>query len=151
MEKTELVKNTVSEFLEKMGVIDVEVIVSYNKEEDRFSVILKTEQPGPLIGYHGNTLSGMQIFVSQHLKSKTGEWVNLSIDVNDYKERREQGIKALADDTVEKVISTGQAHILPPMTASERRVVHMYLAEHAEVSTESQGEGRQRSVIIAPK
>lgn len=151
MNKIELVKNTCVEFLEKLGVEGVAVEVDYNKDDDRYSVILKTEQPGPLIGYHGNTLSGMQAFVSQHLHAKTDEWINLSLDVNDYKERREQSIKILADETVDKVLSTGQAHILPPMTAFERRVVHVYLAEHPDVSTESQGEGRQRSVIISPK
>lgn len=151
MDKIDLVKNTCVEFLDKLGVVGVEVEVNYSKDEDRFLIVLKTDQPGPLIGYHGNTLSGMQTFVSQHLKSKTGEWLNLSLDVNDYKERREQSIKLLADDTVEKVLSTGQAHILPPMSAYERRVVHVYLAQHPDVSTESQGEGRQRSVIISPK
>jgi len=151
VDRTELVKNTTSDFLQNLGVSGVEIEVNYDKSNDRYLIVLKTEQPGSLIGYHGNTLSGMQTFISQHLRSKTGEWINLSLDVNDYKERREQNIKSLADDTVERVLSTGQAHILPPMTAFERRVVHLYLAEHPDVSTESQGEGRQRSVIIYPK
>jgi spoIIIJ-associated protein len=149
--KTDL-SQTVQSFLSQMG-FDQKVTfeVLYDKEDDRYQVMLKSDSPALLIGYHGNTLSGLQLFLSQHLHQKLGQWINLSVDVNDYRERREQSLKVLADSTVEKVLSTNQAYILPPMPASERRVVHMYLSEHPQVSTASSGEGKQRSVVISPK
>lgn len=149
--QTELTQ-TVQSFLSQMGFgQNVTFEVSFDKEDDRYQVLLKSDAPALLIGYHGNTLSGLQLFLSQHLHQKLGEWINLSVDVNDYRQRREQSLKILADSTVEKVLSSNQAYILPPMPASERRVVHVYLSEHPQVSTASSGEGKQRSVVISPK
>lgn len=149
--QTELTQ-TVQIFLSQMGFDqNVTFEVSRDLEDNRYQVLLKSDTPALLIGYHGNTLSGLQLFLSQHLHQKLGEWINLSVDVNDYRERREQSLKVLADSTVEKVLSSNQAYILPPMPASERRVVHMYLSEHPQVSTASSGEGKQRSVVISPK
>ena len=125
--------------------------VSFDKESDRYLILLETDNPALLIGYHGNTLSGLQLFLGQHLHQALGEWINLTVDVNDYRVRREQSLKILADSTVEKVLETNQAYILPPMPANERRVVHVYLAEHPQVTTASSGEGKQRSVISSPK
>lgn len=149
--QTELTQ-TVQSFLSQMGFgQNVTFEVSRDLEDDRYQVLLKSDTPALLIGYHGNTLSGLQLFLSQHLHQKLGEWINLSVDVNDYRQRREQSLKILADSTVEKVLSSNQAYILPPMSASERRVVHVYLSEHPQVSTASSGEGKQRSVVISPK
>lgn len=133
-----------------MGFGD-KIEVTVTLDGDHYSVVLKAENPALLIGYHGNTLTGLQMFVSQHLHKQFDEWINLTIDVNDYKLRREQNLKSLADSTVEQVLSSNQAYILPPMIASERRIIHMYLAEHPQVTTASSGEGRDRSVIISPK
>ncbi|MBI5358182.1 hypothetical protein HZB69_00960 [Candidatus Amesbacteria bacterium] len=150
MDKTQAILKLTQEFLDKMGFGDkIEVIVTL--DGDHYSVVLKAENPALLIGYHGNTLTGLQMFISQHLHKHFDEWVNLTIDVNDYKLRREQNLKSLADSTVEQVLSSNQAYILPPMPAPERRIIHMYLAEHPQVTTVSSGEGRDRSVIISPK
>lgn len=152
MDKTKVVTKTAQDFLTRLGFTEeVQLEVNYSKESDLYQVILKSENPALLIGYHGNTLSGLQLFLNQHLHQALGEWINLTVDVNDYRERREQSLKTLADSTVEQVLSTNQAYILPPMTPAERRVIHMYLAQHPQVATNSQGEGRQRSVVISPK
>ncbi len=150
MDKTQAILKLTQEFLDKMGFGD-KIEVTVTLDGDHYSVVLKAENPALLIGYHGNTLTGLQMFVSQHLHKQFDEWINLTIDVNDYKLRREQNLKSLADSTVEQVLSSNQAYILPPMIASERRIIHMYLAEHPQVTTASSGEGRDRSVIISPK
>ena len=150
MDKTQAILKLTQEFLDKMGFGD-KIEVTVTLDGDHYSVGLKAENPALLIGYHGNTLTGLQMFVSQHLHKQFDEWINLTIDVNDYKLRREQNLKSLADSTVEQVLSSNQAYILPPMIASERRIIHMYLAEHPQVTTASSGEGRDRSVIISPK
>lgn len=152
MDKTKTVLDVTSGFLAQMGFADnLKPKVSFDEESDRYLIVLETDNPALLIGYHGNTLSGLQLFLGQHLHQALGEWINLTVDVNDYRQRREQSLKTLADSTVEKVLETNQAYILPPMPANERRVVHVYLAEHPQVTTASSGEGRQRSVIISPK
>ncbi len=142
------------DFLDQLG-FGPEVVVTVNQtdgpDEVRYEVSLQTTQPALVIGYHGETLSALQLFLSQHLKSKTGEWLNLSVNVNDYRERRESTLSSLADSVAQRVISTGQPHSLPPMSAGERRTIHMHLADHPQVITTSEGVGRSRSVIISPK
>ena len=150
MDKIPVILQTTKDFLAQLGFTK-EITVDVKEEDDHYSITLKTDDPALLIGYHGNTLSGLQMFLGQHLHKQFDEWINITVDVNDYRQRREQSLKTLADSTVEQVLGAKQAYILPPMTAAERRVIHMYLAEHPQVTTASSGEGRDRSVIISPK
>jgi len=135
---------------------EVEVAVSLLPDESgaegaAYQILLQTPDPALLIGYHGETLSSLQIILAQHLHVQLGEWLNLSINVNDYRERRESALHALADAAVSRVLATGQAHTLSPMPANERRLVHMHLADHPQVTTSSEGAGRNRSVVVLPR
>lgn len=151
MTKTaQMILELVQQMLEFLGV-GAQVTVEYDKDQDVYQVNLACENPGVLIGRHGETLTALQLMVGQHLKAQTSEWVNLIINVNDYRERREQTLQQLADRAVEQVVATGQPHSLPPMPANERRIVHMYLSEHDQVKTESAGEGRARSIVVSTK
>ncbi len=134
-----------------LGQLGIEAKVNVAQVEDIYQVNLECANPGILICHHGETLFALQLLLGQHLKAKTGEWVSLAVNVNDYRERREQSLRELADNTVEQVVATGQPYTLPPMPAGERRIVHLYLADHSGVKTESMGTGRSRSVIISPK
>lgn len=145
-----MILELVQQMLEFLGV-GAQVTVEYDKDQDVYQVNLACENPGVLIGRHGETLTALQLMVGQHLKAQTSEWVNLIINVNDYRERREQTLQQLADRAVEQVVATGQPHSLPPMPANERRIVHMYLSEHDQVKTESAGEGRARSIVVSTK
>lgn len=139
-------------FLDQLGFGDeVTVSVNFLAEDNLYNIALSSPNPTLLIGYHGDTLSSLQMLMSQHLFVDTGEWLSLSVNVNDYRERRESSLKTMADSVVERVIETGQAHTLPPMPANERRLIHVYLSEHPSVATESTGEGRMRCIVIAPR
>lgn len=129
--------------------VQVQAQIEFDSESEIYKVNLVCDNPGVLIGHHGETLAAVQLVLSQHLKAQTGEWVNVTVNVNDYRERREEALHQMADSTVEQVIATGQAHSLPPLPANERRIVHMYLTKHSKVKTESAGEGRSRSVVIS--
>lgn len=137
-------------FLSQTG-FGSEVEVGVKLEEDIYHITLQTPSPALLIGYHGETLSALQLVLGQHLHAATGRWLNLSLNVNDYRERRATALKTLADSAINQVIASGQPHPLPPLPASERRVIHLYLTDHPQVITSSQGVGRSRSVIISPK
>lgn len=139
-------------FLDQLGFGDeVHIKVNYDETDSLYTVSLSSPNPALLIGYHGDTLSSLQLIMSQHLFAQTNEWIPLSVNVNDYRERRESSLKVMVDSVINQVISTGQPHALPPMPANERRIVHVYLSEHPNVITESSGEGRMRSVVISPK
>ena len=128
---------------------ETEVQVLYHTDDNTYEVAIATPDPGLLIGYHGDTLSALQFILAQHLNAQLSEWLTLSVNVNDYRERREAALKAMTDSVIAKVLETGQAQTLPPLPANERRIIHIYLSEHPEVSTESVGEGRARSVVIS--
>jgi spoIIIJ-associated protein len=147
-----VITSTISDFLSRMGLSDgVEVSTRFDPESAIYQVLLQTQNPALLIGYHGENLSALQLVIGQHLHFTLGEWLNLSLNVNDYRERRESSLHALADSAVSRVLATGQPHSLPPLPANERRLIHMYLADHPQISTSSQGIGRARSIVVSPK
>lgn len=143
---TQLAQN----FIDQLGVA-AEVKVVFDAVDQIYHINLESDNPGVLIGHHGETLAALQLLIGQHLKAQTGEWVNLAVNMNDYRQRREQALQQLVDNTVERVLATGQPHSLPPMPANERRFVHICLAEHPLIKTESMGDGRTRSVVLSTK
>lgn len=72
------------------------------------------------------------------------------LDINNYRKEREKLITELARAAARKVVATKKEMTLPAMNSYERRIVHVELAAHPEVKTESQGTGKERSVIIKP-
>jgi spoIIIJ-associated protein len=152
MDHTKAIADYSRKFLSQIGFgPEVGIQVQLDPENSLYQILFQTTNPSLLIGYHGENLTSMQLLLSQHLHAQLDEWLNLSLNVNDYKERRQFTLHSLADTAVSQVISTNLAHSLPPMPASERRIVHLYLANHPRVSTTSQGTGRSRSVVISPK
>ena len=73
------------------------------------------------------------------------------VDVEKYKERRSRSLEALANRVAERVAASGRPVTLEPMPASERRVIHMALSEHAAVTTESSGDRQERRVTVMPR
>jgi len=152
MDRSNDIAQKTQEFLNQLGFTqDLVVQVQFDAENNQHAILLESKSPSLLIGYHGETLQAIQRILGYHLNTQFGEWVNISVNVNDYKERREVSVYALADSIAAKVIATGKPHALPPMPASERRLVHMRLAEHPEVITASEGLGNHRTVIVSPK
>ncbi len=139
-----------AQFLDTLG-ISAKATVTFDPEGEIYTISLETPDPAPIIGYHGDTLSSLQLILGLHLKHLTGDWVNISINVNDYRERREASITAMVDSAVTQVVASKTPITLAPLPANERRVVHVYLDGHKDVTTSSVGEGRSRSVVISPK
>lgn len=142
-----------TDFLSQLGFMadSVTVRTQADATNDLYQVLLETAQPAILIGYHGENLSALQFILSFHLRVRLDANLSISLNVNDYRERRQTSVEVLADSAVARVLATGQPHSLPPMPANERRLVHLHLAEHPQVATASEGEGRTRGVVIFPK
>ncbi len=109
------------------------------------------EDLGILIGRRGQTLSALQYIVRIILAQQTKTWVPLLIDIEEYRQRYEEKLRAIAWRMAEQVRIKGISIALRPMPAYERRIVHMALADHPAVITESTGEGESRRVNILPK
>ncbi len=118
-------------------------------EEDTIEMDIEGEDSGLLIGRRGETLRALQFTVNLLVGQRTNGRVIL--DVEGYRERRYNSLRALASRVAERVASTGRSITLEPMAPNERRVIHMALADNPRVATESTGVGESRKITVLPK
>jgi spoIIIJ-associated protein len=104
-----------------------------------------------LIGRHSETLNALQFMASLIVGRQTEDWVQLFIDVEGFRDRRKKQLIQMATRLAEQVAKSGKRLSLEPMPAAERRIVHIALREHPDVTTESVGEEPHRKITIVPK
>jgi spoIIIJ-associated protein len=121
--------------------------------DDRRTILVdvRGDNLSALIGRQAETLNAFQYVASLIVGKETQQWVQLTVDVEGYRSRREKQVRQLALKMVEQVIKTGRKATLEPMTASERRIIHIELRGHPAVTTESTGEEPHRKVVILPR
>ncbi len=101
-----------------------------------------------LIGRQGEALRALQYILRLMVSHRLKRWVNLVVDVEGYKERRQVLLEQLAHRMAERVVLSGRPVALEPMPPNERRIVHLALRDHPQVVTESIGQGDRRRVTI---
>jgi len=101
-----------------------------------------------LIGRQGETLRALQYIVRLMVSHRLKRWINVVVDVEGYKKRREVLLEQLARRMAERVVLSGRPVALEPMPPNERRIVHLTLRDHPKVITQSVGEGDRRRVTI---
>ena len=106
---------------------------------------------GILIGRRGQTLAYLQYIVRLIVSHRVKASVLIVIDVNGYKQHRYKSLNNMANRIAEEVEANEKSFELEPMPAYERRIIHMALADHPAVFTESTGVGEARKVVIIPK
>ena len=106
------------------------------------------EALGALIGRKGERLSALQHLVNLMLSREMGEWTRVLVDVEDYRGRRERQLVEVAQRAADRVLSTGTMLQLEPMSALERRWVHLALRDVDGVATQSIGEEPLRRVVV---
>ena len=154
-EETDTAVNVVSELLELMKV-DATVSTHLSEPDDltgRQLAILDVEGEdlSVLIGPRGETLDALQYISRLMVGHRLQQRAHFVIDVEGYRERREQALTRLAERMAGKAVKRGSPVTLEAMPAHERRIIHMALRESPEVTTESTGEGKRRRVRIFPK
>ena len=117
----------------------------------RVHVQLPEEETGIYIGHHGEGLTALQLLLSLMISQRTGKWYRISVNINDYQERREDSLKNLAESAAEKAISLNQEVVLGNLSSYERRIVHLHLEQHGGVTTESRCEPPLRQLLVIPK
>lgn len=120
-------------------------------ENEAVEVSLESEDSGILIGRYGQTLDALELILNLLVAKKLGEWRPIYLNVGDWRQKREEALQEMAKRTVEKVKITGQPATLPYLTSKERRIIHLFLHDHPEVTSSSFGEGEERRVIIQPR
>ncbi len=127
--------------------------VEYDDEKSERPVVfdITGEDLGILIGRRGQTLACLQYITRLIVTRQTGYSAPLVLDVNGYKKRRYESLRALARNVADQVNRSGNPCTLEPMPAYERRIIHLTLAEHPAVTTESVGFGEDRKVVVLPR
>ncbi len=149
MEHIDEVKHIAEDLLQRLEVAG-SVVVDMD-ETGAYQVHIETEETGLLIGYHGRTLESFQILLGIIVSKKLGVWVKVYVNVGDYREKREETLMHMAQRAAERALSFGRPVELPNLTASERRVVHLTLGGDERVTTESVGEGVNRTLVVKPR
>ena len=153
----ELAKSVLERLLTEMGVVASVMLqdkAPVEGEEEATVPIafdIKGDDLGILIGRRGQALFYLQYIVRLIVAHQTKTWAPIIIDVEGYKQRRYEALRALAWRLAEQVKVRGVPFSLEPMSAYERRIIHIALADHPDVTTQSIGEGEARKVVILPK
>jgi len=121
-------------------------------EPDLTQLDIKGEDMGRIIGRSGATIDALQYITSTILSKRHEGRVRVIVDAEGYRDRRKKIITEDADAVAREVEKSGKEKSLPPMTANERRLVHLYIQENfTNLSSYSRGEGAGRQTVIAPK
>lgn len=144
---------TILERIVNFIIEDGEIQVINNEEVNTIVLGIKTSNPGVLIGRHGHTLDALQYIVNiiANKKIEESKRRKIIVDIEGYKERREDIVSKYAHEKAEIVKKTGKNIALCYMNAVERRIVHLVLQKEPLLSTYSEGTEPFRRVIIAPK
>ena len=132
-------------------VLDVEpedVALSVEVGEDRMQVSVKSEDTGLLIGRDGQNLAAVQYLATRMITRIIGSQVRVQVDAGDYHVRQDSRLQELALSLAEKVKATGKVQTTRPLSAYQRRVIHLALQDDPEVQTRSSGEGALKHVVI---
>ena len=147
-------EEVVSKLIHHMGLM-AQVSAHYEESDpaDRrtIQVDVRGEDLSALIGRRAETLAALQHIASLIVGKQTGQWIQIVVDVEGYRARREKQSRQLANRMADQVAKTGRKATMEPMPSNERRVVHIELRGHPAVKTESTGEDPYRKVVIVPK
>ena len=150
------VVKTTSEVIDNIiSLLGVEVVSTLTQveREDLGGPVFEIEgdDAGLLIGRRGDTLKALQFLVKYLVSQKLDANVNILVDVEGYQDRRYQSLMSMARRVAQRVADSGRPITLEPMPPNERRIVHMALADHPRVTTESAGSGSSRQVVVQLK
>jgi spoIIIJ-associated protein len=146
------VAKEVLETLIKLMKITAEVsVLQANTGELPVTLNIEGEDLGVLIGRRGQALVSLQYVVRLIVAEKLKVWIPINVDIAGYKKRRYESLQNLALRLAEQVKRSRRLIMLEPMPADERRIIHLALADHPDVTTQSMGEGDMRKVAILLK
>lgn len=149
-EPGEFAREFITGLAEEMGLENVQAAIE--KENDSsVHINILGENLGVLIGKRGQTLNSIQYLTNLVVNKNFKKFTRIIVDVEGYRERREETLKNLAQNLAQKVIRGKRNIVLEPMIPQERRIIHTALQNHTSVSTYSQGDEPYRKVVITPK
>jgi spoIIIJ-associated protein len=132
------------------GALGTPVAVSIQEDEESLVATLSGPDLGLVIGKHGQTIDAIQYLANAILWRGQEERKNVVVDAAGYRERRRASLEQLADRAAGEARASGRPVPLEPMTAVERKIVHLHLQEREDVETTSEGTEPNRYVVVTP-
>lgn len=142
-------RQALQNILDKMGLLAGAEVSSESGVD--VSLAVKGEDMGRIIGKEGAMLKALETVVGAITWKLTGMHSRIHIDAGGYREKRVGVLERLAAEVAEEVEKTGEEKVLPYMEASDRRIIHTFLTQNPKVTSYSQGEGKDRRLVIAPR
>ncbi|MBI2465255.1 KH domain-containing protein [Candidatus Shapirobacteria bacterium] len=150
-ERNQTILQITCEMLEKMNFeVDDAFVEDVAEEENQVLVSVTVANPAGLIGFRGRNLAAIQLVLSLVVKNKLGEWVRVLLDINNYRQEQKERLTNMALNLAEKVKATGNEVVMANMSSYERRLCHMALVEIEGITSDSEGEGEDRHIVIKP-
>ncbi len=141
-------KTFLKEMFIAMGLI---VNIDTNLKEKQLEIKISGDDMGIIIGKRGQTLDAIQYLVNLVVNKGTAPYISVTLDTENYRERRKETLESLAFNLAKKVKHTGKNVVLEPMNPYERRIIHSALQNDRYVTTYSEGDEPYRNVVIALK
>jgi spoIIIJ-associated protein len=145
---------TTRELLAKMK-LPAKVVAKYGDADENgetpILVDIRGDELSVLIGRRAETLNALQYILGLIVSKESQNWVQVVVDVEGYRARREKQLRQLARRMAEQSVRSGKRQILEPMSSAERRIIHLELRSHPDVTSESVGEEPARKVTILLK
>ncbi|MBA4380037.1 MAG: hypothetical protein C0393_05040 [Anaerolinea sp.] len=147
-------EKTVRELLEKMK-IEAQLSTRYGEPDEEGQLPVYVNIHGDdlsiLIGRRSEILNALQYIVNLIVSKQLARWVQIVVDVEGYRTRREVQLRKMARQMADQAVKTGRRQVLEPMSAGDRRILHLELRDHPYVTTRSIGEDPLRKVTVVPK
>jgi spoIIIJ-associated protein len=149
----EVAQDMLTDLLELMGIDGDVAIRDVDLESESPSVVLDVEgdELGVLIGRRGDTLGALQYVLALLVQRRLRRWVRITVDVAHYRDRQEAVLRSKALRTAERVQRAQTPIAMEPMRPNERRIIHLALSDHPDVTTHSIGAGEDRRVVVSPR
>lgn len=145
-------ERTARDFLKEMFLaMGILVNIEIRLKEKQMSINLSGDDMGVLIGKRGQTLDSLQYLVNLVVNKGNAPYISITLDTENYRQRRKDTLEALAYNLAKKVKQTGKNVVLEPMNPYERRIIHSSLQNDKFVTTYSEGEEPYRNVVITLK
>lgn len=149
--KLDIMEQTSTFLQEVISNMGVEAEIEGRREDRDLYFTLSGEKIAILIGKRGQTLNSLQYLTNLAANRFSDRFVRVVLDAENYRERREETLKKLADRLADKAMVTKRDIQLEPMPSLERKVIHLYLKDKKGISTHSDGNDPHRRVVIVPR
>jgi spoIIIJ-associated protein len=151
-----ILKNDIIAFLKDyvkniISLMGINNNIEIKKREDNINILISSNQNKILIGKEGKTIEALQFFLNQVIYNSVGMYFRISVDVGEYKLKKQKRMEFTVKRIAQTVIHTKVSAKLDPMNSYERRIIHTILADFRGIDTTSEGEEPNRYIVIKPK